>query len=466
MNRRLLLGVLGLLLVLPGPAASQSFNSGSTGADGPFNPTCSPTPCTVTVPLPASGVFHFTTITIPSNVTVQFTRNAANTPVTLLATGSVTINGMLDVGGASASPWGRPGRGGPGGFDGGVGADGVTTTRGGNGLGPGGGVGGLGTAGGGGGGFSSGGSGGSLWQSGGGATPGGGGATYGSPALRPILGGSGGGGGGTTLGTATGEGGGGGGGALLLASSTSITLNTYPAIRANGGDGGGGRGGAGSGGAIRLIAPTITGAGWLHAQGGPTSGYGGAGGVGRIRLEATTLTYTGTTTPLATATLPQPVYPPAGQPSLIITSVGGIAAPATPTGSFLATPDIVLPTSTANPVEVVLTASHIPPGTAILVTAMPQSGTPTSATSTGLSGTLDSATATASLAISLSQPNVLTATATFPLVASAGTGPVYAQGEEVKWVRVASPLGGGSSLTYITANGREVPAEALARLAQ
>ncbi len=455
MNRRLPLGVLGLLLVLPGLAAAQAFTSGSTGADGPFNPTCTPTPCTVIVTLPASGVFNFTTITVPSNVTVQFTRNVANTPVTVLATGSVLINGTLDVSGNPAAAWGRPGQGGPGGFDGGVGADGVTTTRAGNGLGPGGGTGGLGTAGGGGGGFSTPGTGGSLWQSGGGATPGTGGASYGGPALRPPLGGSGGGGGGTTLGTATGEGGG-GGGALLLASSTSITLNSYPAIRANGGDGGGGRGGAGSGGAIRLIAPAITGAGWLHAQGGAGGGYGGAGGVGRIRLEATTLSYTGTTTPLATAALPQPVYPPAGQPSLAITSVGGIAAPATPTGSFLASPDIVLPTGTTNPVEVVLTASHIPPGTAILVTATPQSGTPTTATSTGLSGTLDSATATASLTISLSQVNVLTATATFPLVASAGDGPIYADGQEVTHVKVAAVLGGSSQITYLTRSGREV----------
>jgi len=52
--------------------------------------------------------------------------------------------------------------------------------------------------------------------------------------------------------------------------------------------------------------------------------------------------------------------------------------------------------------------------------------------------------------------------AIFPLVASAGEGPVYAEGEEVKWVHVASTLGGPSTLTYITATGKEVPATALA----
>ncbi len=57
---------------------------------------------------------------------------------------------------------------------------------------------------------------------------------------------------------------------------------------------------------------------------------------------------------------------------------------------------------------------------------------------------------------------VLTASATFPLVASAGSGPIYAEGEEGKWVRVASALGGPSTVTYITASGKEVPATALA----
>jgi hypothetical protein len=52
--------------------------------------------------------------------------------------------------------------------------------------------------------------------------------------------------------------------------------------------------------------------------------------------------------------------------------------------------------------------------------------------------------------------------AIFPLVASAGEGPVYAEGEEVKWVRVASTPGGTSTVIYITATGKEVPATALA----
>jgi len=82
--------VVGLLLLGPSAAHAQTFSSGSTGADGPFAPTSD-----VTLTLPPDGVFNFTTVTIPAGVTVRFTRNTANTPVTLLATGDVTIAGTL-----------------------------------------------------------------------------------------------------------------------------------------------------------------------------------------------------------------------------------------------------------------------------------------------------------------------------------------------------------------------------------
>jgi hypothetical protein len=209
-----------------------------------------------------------------------------------------------------------------------------------------------------------------------------------------------------------------------------------------------------------VIAPTISGVGYLRVGRGNGGQYfGGYGGDGYLRLEATTLTYSGVNLPGATTGLPQPVFPGTGQPSLAIASVAGLPAPASPVGSILAAPDILLPVGTINPVTVTLTASNIPLGTAILVTATPQSGSKSSAISTGLTGTLASATATASLTLSLTQTSVLTASATFPLVVSAGSGPVYAGGEEVKWVRVASTLGGPARVLYITASGREVPAE-------
>src|SRR5207245_9499353 len=120
----------GLRVVGGGVAMEQTFNSGSPGAAGPFSPTA-----TTTLPLPSSGAFNFTTVNIPSGVTVRFTKNAANTPVTILASGDVTIAGTIDV---SGSPGGTGSSqtllapsgcsGGPGGFSGGSGSYDVAST--------------------------------------------------------------------------------------------------------------------------------------------------------------------------------------------------------------------------------------------------------------------------------------------------------------------------------------------------
>src|SRR5262245_28320264 len=103
--------------VLPAAARAQIFVSGSTGADGSFNPSCTPLPCMVTVQLPPTGIFNYTTVNIHEGVTVRYARNQANTPVTILATGDVTIAGTIDVSGGGATSF-TPGRGGPGAFDG------------------------------------------------------------------------------------------------------------------------------------------------------------------------------------------------------------------------------------------------------------------------------------------------------------------------------------------------------------
>jgi hypothetical protein len=47
--------------------AQNTFSSGSTGADGAFAPTV-----TQSIAVPASGVFNYTTINIPSGVTITF----------------------------------------------------------------------------------------------------------------------------------------------------------------------------------------------------------------------------------------------------------------------------------------------------------------------------------------------------------------------------------------------------------
>ena len=472
-NWRFTLVLLATIALGAGSAFAQTFNSGSTGADGAFNPTTN-----TTLTLPPDGVFNFTTINIPAGVTVTFTRNAANTPVTMLATGNVTIAGTVNINGSNGGPallgatvvGTNGGAGGPGGFDGGTGATSLPPASAGSGLGPGGGGGGpyfptpLPLSGGGGGGFAtSGGSG------AGGASPG---STYGAPTLLPLIAGSGGGGGGA-FGNNNGAGGGGGGGAILIASSSSISL--FGSITARGGLGGNdvpsisavGAGGSGSGGAVRLVANTIGGnggsisvAGGGSIGSGPANTHGGAGGAGRVRIEGftntATIAFSGAG---ASVGAPGPLALASG-PCLRIASVAGVAAPAAPAGSF-SVPDVVIPFGTPNPMTVALAASNIPLGTTVNVTVSGLTGGNNSAVSSPLAGTMATSTASASVTIPTDRASVISASATFTLASLPGAGPLFVRGEEVEQVRVAAVLGGQSTITYITKSGREVSADAL-----
>ncbi len=182
----------------------------------------------------------------------------------------------------------------------------------------------------------------------------------------------------------------------------------------------------------------------------------GGGGIGRIRVEAYTNTATINYAQAPSIDQPGVVALP-NAPTLTITAVAGVSAPASPTGSF-ATPDITLPANTSNPMTIALAASNIPLGTTVAVTAKPLDGAASSATSTPLAGTLAASTATASLTIPTNQPSVISASATFTLAAIPGTGPLFAQGEAVEQVRVATVLGGVSQVAYIATTGREIAA--------
>jgi hypothetical protein len=188
-----------MLAAVAGPAVAQTYDSGSTGVDGAFtlpNATCPTSPnCTLTVP--ASGEFNFTTVTIPSPWVVKFNKNTANTPVVIRASGNVTIAGTIDVsgvaGGTGATNFSilgpNGGIGGPGGFNGGAGANGIVSTIGGAGTGPGGGAGGDWISG-----QGTGGGGGGFVLPGTNAPTGtaAGGPAYGTASLLPLVGGSGG----------------------------------------------------------------------------------------------------------------------------------------------------------------------------------------------------------------------------------------------------------------------------------
>ncbi|HBG08218.1 MAG: hypothetical protein A2075_13335 [Geobacteraceae bacterium GWC2_58_44] len=456
-----------LLLPCQGFAA---FVSGSTGADGAFAPSTD-----TVLQIPDNGVFNFTTVTIPAGVTVTFAKNAQNTPVTMLATGDVTINGTINVNGADAS-YIIPGIPGPGGFYGGAGA--LILKTGNRGEGPGGGNGGAprpdasdAAGGGGGGSFGGAGSNGVTFREG---YPAGGsaGSVYGNERILPLIGGAGGGGAGGSS-SYIGGAGGGGGGAILIASNGTITIDG--SITANGGAGAssenasyGSGGGGGSGGGIRLVAQTIAGNGTISSTGGSGGttdfvGYpyygaatsaGGAGGLGRIRLEAATLLRTAATSPPMSLGAPIAVLP-ANMPSLVVSSIGGVSTPSVPKGA-LSAPDIVLPYNIQNPVSIVVSAKNIPAGMTVTVKAAPSQGSAVSGSGV-LSGTGDPLTVTIPLTISTAYPSLITASVTFELTAANGA-PVYAQGELVQKVRVAANFGGGSSVTYITASGKEIPA--------
>ena len=477
------------------PAWAFAFNSGSTGADGAFNPTVN-----TVVQLPDSGVFNFTTVNIPAGVTVSFKKNATNTPVVMLASGNVTIAGTLSVAGRNSADVGAagdgnigddgmPGVGGPGGYDGGAGGQPSANKRGGAGLGPGGGDGGsYGSYNCYSGGCGYGGAGAGYSAAGtpnqavaslcGSANPTcynnvsavTGGVAYGSNVLLPLLGGSGGGGGAAGLNFA-GSGGGGGGGAILIASSGTVSVTgTIYAYGGNSGAasgaGAGGTGGSGSGGAIRIVATTISGNGTIHALAGNVGSNantglqnGGKAADGRIRLEAETFTRTAASTPPHSFGAPGTLFV-AGLPTLAISSVAGTPVPANPTGNA----DVTLPANTPNPVTIVFNTTGVPVGNTIKLTVTPANAAPITVVSPALTGSTDNATASVSVTLP-SGPSVLSATTTYTIVAALGDlMSTYAQGERVEKITLAATLGGASRMKLITVSGKEydAPAAALA----
>ncbi len=297
----------------------------------------------------ANGVWNFTTINVPLGITVQFRKNAGNTPVRWLATGDVTINGTVDLGGGggvNALPPGVTAAGGPGGYDGGRGGIVFTSSAtfvGAPGQGPGGGA--PGTA---------------QQTNPDNLRDGKNGefnSSYGNAFLQPMDGGSGG-GGGASSDQWNGGNGGGGGGAILISSSRDIILNGV--IRANGGDvefSNASFGGRGAGGAILLRADRITGPGSLEAYGGRNNNPNG-----RIRVESYVRSLGGAQTPGAVVGLPAANGELNQVGALRIASVKGVTVASPPTGN-LATPDVVF--SDAGAVQIVVSGTGIPNGTPV-----------------------------------------------------------------------------------------------------
>lgn len=120
-----------LLICFVRAGYSQTFNSGSTGADGALSYTTPGTyyfdPNSLGLNPAIQNVFNFTTINIASGVTVKLSSKVLNGPVYWLAQGDVTINGTIDLSGEAGQDATTlaslrvPGAGGAGGYSIGVG---------------------------------------------------------------------------------------------------------------------------------------------------------------------------------------------------------------------------------------------------------------------------------------------------------------------------------------------------------
>ncbi len=358
----LLAGLLGGLGAL-NSHGQYTFSSGSDGSYGAMNITTN-----TTLDLPPDGKFNCTTITVASNAILKFNPNALNTPVYLLATADVVVNGTIDVSG-SAGVGSLGGAGGPGGFAGGNAMYGGLPA--GDGHGPGGGRAQGGQAGAG------------AYGSRGGSLNAAGlqGQVYGSPLLVPLLGGSG--------ASGLGNPGTGGGGAILLASSTRVSIHgtilaTGPTFNyGNYSDL------MGSGGAIRLAAPIVVGRGTLNVLGGLNNWSGYRGGAGRIRLDcmdrrSLALNLSGTSSIGANM-----VVFPTNAPHLDITQVAGNSIPVG-TGSAVS---FTLPQDSPTNQTVTVQASNFGAPVPIRVVLTPDNG-PSSSYDADIDNTVNPASVT------------------------------------------------------------------------
>ena len=156
-------------------------------------------------------------------------------------------------------------------------------------------------------------------------------------------------------------------------------------------------GGGGSAGAVRFIANTISGSGaigdrwrqlWQMFRRTRT-----------CAIDTYQNNFSGSISGVFTAGLQLIIIPTAGQGAqLTVTSVGGVAVSASPTGE-LSTPDAILSAQQNNPIPVVVSCANLPLNTQITVSVKPANGATVSATGLNSTGTLASSTATISIVI-------------------------------------------------------------------
>jgi hypothetical protein len=162
----------------------------------------------------------------------------------------------------------------------------------------------------------------------------------------------------------------------------------------------------------------------------------GTGGTGRISTE----TMFGGTLSLG------------GLPVLAISKIGGVDVPANPSG----TGDVSLPLAQVNPVPVQLVAQNVPLSATIKLMMVPvYGGNPVTVNAAALSGSLENSTTSANIDLP-NGPSMLTAYVTYTLNLAMGEAlSVYAMGERVEKVTLATAQGQEMQATLITVSGRE-----------
>jgi hypothetical protein len=436
-----------ILVVVSFPFVTLAqVNSGSNGSDGAFNPTQN---VTIDMNLRPDGIYHYTSVTIPSGVTVTFTPNANNTPVVWLLQGDCVVNGIVDVSGQRVDSPSAPGLGGPGGWAGGNG--GVSATAG---RGPGGGI------------VARpdetsfyGGSHASLAQTVNQA----GGVTYGNVFIIPLVGGSGGGGIQGDRGWIVGGGGwpgSGGGGAMLVAATGRIVVDGT--IRANGGSTH--YGADGSGGAVRLVCSQFHGRGAIRAVSEGLNYSGGRGGQGRVRIDTMENLFSGTMSGAFTVGFQPIILPAAGQGTqLSIQSIGGIPIGGSPNG-VLANPDVIIPPQQQNPMNVVVGCSNLPLNTLITVVVRPANGEEIVTTGRNTNGSVASSTVSIPVTMPrgggivyakyVSGVNGVSAASSDSKVKNIAQTGWTADGETFAQMEIVAGLDGRQQVAYITESGK------------
>ncbi len=336
----------------------------SDGSDGAFNPSTNveidlglATTALWTAPGSGNGVydaekwavvFKYSSVNIPTGVTVTFKNHPAYAPVVWLVQGNVTIAGTLSVAGKSGSLLVPnvllPTEPGPGGFRGGPkGPSGF-----GSGYGPGGGHAHAYSA---------------NYLS-----------KYGNPQIIPLIGGSGGGGSGETGSGCS------AGGAILIASANTVSINgLIDALGVNSYQG------SSTGGAIRIIANHVTGAGSLLAVTLDTPG-------GRIRVETTSFSPTIISNPETIGVPPANppvIWPPANAPTARVVSVDAVNAPIDPRAPLIAGADVAIQNNA--PVNIVIETQNFPIEGVVQLNIVPKFGARTTLNATRQSGDITSA---------------------------------------------------------------------------